>query len=331
MNDVKLEPLAQVPLAPWRAEAEIMRDWNGPVSSPTVSICCATHNHRNWIEDALRGFLCQETRFPFEIIVRDDASQDGTTEIVREFARRYPNIVRPLINAENRFSKGERPSHVWHTIARGKFVALCEGDDYWISPSKLQKQVDLLEAHPEAVMSVALTYQQKGGAPERQMFSTVRTDAKTLLDFEDVHSSYYHTSTYVIRSDILFPVIQRYFMGRTVFGDTALRAILVSLGPFALLPEPVSVYRETGKGIWTSLDKLTQLQWEFDSAKGLADLLSGKHAQRQRSRLYGISLGMFKVHTKRGSLLPGLRWAPRVLWYGVRKIPGYISKKLSLP
>jgi hypothetical protein len=330
VNEDKLKPMAQTPRTPLRTEAEIMREWDGSVSSPLVSICCATYNHRNWIEDALRGFLSQQTRFPFEIIVRDDASQDGTSEIVREFALQYPNIVRPLINAENRFSKGERPSHVWHTIARGKFVALCEGDDYWTSPSKLQKQVDLLEAHPEAVMSVALAYQQKVGFTERRIFPKLRKDQGALLSVEDVHANYYHTSTYLIRSDILFRVLQQYFLGQTLFGDTELRAILISIGPFALLSEPVSVYRDTGKGIWTSLDRLTQLQWEFEAAKRLACVLPDRHSQRQKSRLCGISLQILKEHTKKGSLLPGVSWVARVLWYGTCDIHRYLCNRVGV-
>ncbi len=311
-----------------RSEAQVMERWNGASSSPLVSICCATHNHRNWIDEAIRGFLRQDTTFPFEIVVRDDASCDGTSEIVHEFARQYPNIVRPLINVENRFARGEQAVHVWHTVARGKFIALCEGDDFWISTSKLQKQVELLERYPEAVMSVALSYRQQVGAEARHVLSTLRRDGTTLLGFEDVHSSYYHTSTYVIRSEVLFPVVQRYFAGHALFGDTALRAILVSIGPFVLLPEFVSVYRETGRGVWTSLDRAAKLRWEFDVAKKLAEMLNGKHSKRQRDRLYGISLQILKTHAAEGSLATSLHWLPRVLWYGVCKIPGYVSKRL---
>ena len=99
---------------------------------PVVSICCPTYNHVNYIEAAICGFLAQETTFPFEIIVRDDASTDGTAEIVRQYSRRYPNIIRAVIEKENQLNKGVRPIHVWPSLATGEFIALCEGDDFWV-------------------------------------------------------------------------------------------------------------------------------------------------------------------------------------------------------
>lgn len=139
---------APAPLA-LRAEADIIGSWQG--DEPVVSILCSTYEHADFIEDALRGFLGQETTFPFEAIVRDDASTDGTAEIVADFAERYPGIIRAHLQPTNHWRSTDR-ERLW-TFARGRYLARCEGDDYWIDARKLQTQVETLERNPDAVLS----------------------------------------------------------------------------------------------------------------------------------------------------------------------------------
>jgi len=111
-----------------------------------VSICCATYNHQKYIRDAIEGFLMQKTTFPFEILIHDDASTDGTADIIREYEAKYPDIIKPIYQTENQYSKGINPYIAFvYPRAQGKYIALCEGDDYWIDPLKLQKQVDYME------------------------------------------------------------------------------------------------------------------------------------------------------------------------------------------
>lgn len=118
---------------------------------PVVSICCITYNHAPFLRKCLDGFLMQQTSFPIEILIHDDASTDGTDEIIREYAARLPEIVFPLFEEENQYSK---PNHKYIDLynyerAQGKYIAYCEGDDFWTDPKKLQKQVDFLEANPD--------------------------------------------------------------------------------------------------------------------------------------------------------------------------------------
>lgn len=119
---------------------------------PLVSIRCITYNHELYIRDALEGFVMQKTKFPFVAIVHDDASTDGTANIIREYADKYPDIIKPIFESENQYSKkdGTLTSIMDKACeATGaKYVAMCEGDDYWTDPLKLQKQVDFLESHP---------------------------------------------------------------------------------------------------------------------------------------------------------------------------------------
>ncbi|WP_217645440.1 glycosyltransferase family 2 protein [Oceanisphaera psychrotolerans] len=140
IKNLKVGDAVPVPPEP-RAESEIMANWKGDLSQPLVSIVCHTYNHVNYIKDALNGFLMQETDFPFEIIVHDDASTDGTTEIVKEYVEIYSNIIVPVIQSENKWSKGVMPRSFTFPKVRGKYIALCEGDDYWVSASKLKSQV----------------------------------------------------------------------------------------------------------------------------------------------------------------------------------------------
>ena len=143
MNIELLEIGSPAPVTPKpRSEVEIMGTWTGDKSKPVVSIVCHTFNHVNFLKDALNGFLMQETNFPFEIILHDDASTDGTTEIVKEYSEKYPSIITPIIQTENQWSKGNTPRVFTFPNVNGKYIALCEGDDYWISPKKLQTQID---------------------------------------------------------------------------------------------------------------------------------------------------------------------------------------------
>lgn len=116
-----------------------------------VTVICLAYNHAKYISDALEGFVMQRVDFPFEVIVHDDASTDGTADIIREYQSRYPDIIKPVFQKENQYSQGiSIPQAFLYPLIRGEYVALCEGDDYWTDPHKLQKQVDALESHPES-------------------------------------------------------------------------------------------------------------------------------------------------------------------------------------
>ena len=125
------------------------------VSPPLVSISCMTYNHASFIKTCLDNLLGQKTNFPFEIMIHDDASTDGTREIIEDYVSRYPNIIFPLYQKENQYSKGVRglSSQYNYPRCRGKYIAICEGDDYWNDPLQLQKQVDFLEAHDDYVLT----------------------------------------------------------------------------------------------------------------------------------------------------------------------------------
>lgn len=115
-----------------------------------VSVSCIAYNHEKYIVQCLEGLLMQKTNFKFEILVHDDASTDRTADIIREYEKKYPDIIKPIYQTENQYSKGIPITSTYQYFrAKGKYFATCEGDDYWCDEYKLQKQYDLLEAHPE--------------------------------------------------------------------------------------------------------------------------------------------------------------------------------------
>ena len=141
-----------------RSENEIIQNWKKDVTKPVVSICCIAYNHEPYIEDALEGFLIQETDFPFEILIHDDASTDKTADIIHEYEARYPKLIKPIYQTKNQYSQGKKPSYFNFERAQGEYIAMCEGDDYWIDPLKLQKQVDFLKKNPEA-LAIIFSYE----------------------------------------------------------------------------------------------------------------------------------------------------------------------------
>ena len=119
---------------------------------PMVSICCITFKHEKYIRECLDGFIMQKTNFPFEVIVHDDASPDKTADIIREYEAKYPDIIKPIYQTENQYSQKIKP--LWKHVfprCRGKYIAICEGDDFWCDENKLQMQYDFMEANPDYI------------------------------------------------------------------------------------------------------------------------------------------------------------------------------------
>lgn len=109
---------------------------------PLVSVCCLAYNHAPYIRDCLEGFVMQRTDFPFEVLIHDDASTDGTADIIREYEAKYPEIIKPIYQSENQYSRGVNVGFKTLDLVQGKYIAFCEGDDFWCDPLKLQKQVE---------------------------------------------------------------------------------------------------------------------------------------------------------------------------------------------
>jgi len=134
-----------------RTEAEIMKNWKNDISSPLVSICTRTYNLENFITEALDSFLMQETDFPFEIVIDDDCSTDETVEVIKRYMEKFPNIINADLLEKN---IGVRMNFIKNMQrAKGKYIAPCDGDDYWTDSSNLQKHIDFLEKNDDYVVT----------------------------------------------------------------------------------------------------------------------------------------------------------------------------------
>lgn len=188
-------------------------------NDPLVSICCLTYNQAPYLRECLDGMLMQTCDFNFEILIHDDASTDGTTEIILEYQKKYPNIVKPYIQAENIYSKNFRGINYHFNIkrAKGKYIAYCEGDDYWTDSLKLQKQVELLNQDESIGLVHTNTYflhQAKNSKIVKKITSPF-ADFKSLIRFNTIS-----TLTVCYRKDIaldyyenVFPKLPEFYFG----------------------------------------------------------------------------------------------------------------------
>ena len=147
---------------------------------PLVSIHCLTFNQAPYIRQCLDGFVMQKTNFPFEAIVHDAASTDGTAEIIQEYAEKYPHIIKPILEKENQYTKigFYGIEKLMAEKEQGKYIAICEGDDYWTDSHKLQKQVDFLESHPDYGLHYTQAYQLNQQTGEKTMGWAKQSDFK---------------------------------------------------------------------------------------------------------------------------------------------------------
>jgi len=220
-----------------------------------VSIVCNAYNHEKYIAQCLDGFVSQITNFNFEVLVHDDASTDNTAVIIKEYRSKFPDIINPILQAENKGSQGINNWIVYQfPRARGKYIAICEGDDYWTDPYKLQKQVDLLQLYPSATMSVGLIETFYEHQNLRIPESPYIFNDFPLVYWKVANKRYFHTSTYVIRRDIVVSLSKKY--PKLFSNDVSICFLLIDEGPFVLVNEVLSCYRVTQKGIYTSTNDI---------------------------------------------------------------------------
>lgn len=212
---------------------------------PLVSICCITYNHEGYIRDAIEGFLMQETDFAFEVLIHDDASTDGTADIIREYEEKYPEIIKPIYQTENQYSQGLDPSKNNYVRAKGEYIALCEGDDYWIDRKKLQKQVDALKKNPACNVCFHEAYHKY---QKKRVFKTKRHRGNSRVLAPEqiiVHTNItMPTASIMMRGSILKELIEpRINIPRYVYRDAYFCLISSFPNGAYYLNEYMSVYR----------------------------------------------------------------------------------------
>lgn len=237
------------------AERDIMSQWPADADTPRVSILCHAFNHAPYIRDALNGILMQETRFPFEIILHDDASTDGTADIVRDYQARYPTIIRAVLQRENQYSRGVDPALTTIPLTRGSWVAVCEGDDYWIDPKKLARQIEALERHPECKLCFHPAYRVECATGYSVTIGIYSPDQEAVVPVPEMirkAKGTIPTAALLLRKDVALEFCAfREARPYLTVGDLYLH-ILGSLDAGALyLGAVMSVYRMLTPGSWS--------------------------------------------------------------------------------
>jgi len=233
-----------------RTEKEIMQHWEGDLNTPLVSICTITYNHENFIEEALDSFLMQETNFPFELVVDDDLSPDGTVDIIKKYMKKYPNIMNVNLRTKNVGSMTNFIENMQR--AKGKYIALCEGDDYWTDSLKLKKQVDFLKINP--IYSgcfhdcIVMNNKIDGKGEEYLRIGDKQIDKDVDL-VSIINKNNIPTASIVFKNFI--EDIPKY-LTETSKGDYALMIMIAEHGKIKYIPEVMSVYRIHNGGIWSS-------------------------------------------------------------------------------
>ena len=239
-----------------------------------VSVICNAFNHGKYIRDALEGFIKQKTNFTFEVLVHDDASTDNTAEIIREYEAKYPDIIKPIYQTENQYSKKIKITRTFQVPRiKGKYVALCEGDDYWTDPLKLQKQYDFMEANPDYTMCTCSTvwFDMKLGKAKNKCSTLEDRDVPIEEIILEKKGRVFQYATFFLRSDIFLQVPE--WFSHFKVGDFPLSLHAASTGKVRMLADTMAVYRYGVPGSWS--DRAENIDFRTDvlskSIEGLSE------------------------------------------------------------
>ncbi len=244
-------------------ENEIMESWKGDASKPLVSILCITYNHVDYIEDAIKSFLTQKTDFPYEILIHDDASTDGTTRIIDFYSKRYPNIIKVIYQEKNQYSRGSTPFKFFFEKGLADYCAICEGDDFWICASKLQKQFDTLSGSATYDIVVHRAYKIDKNISVISVIgekaSKVFTPASEIISRG---GGWCATSSIFLRKEIIKQYIDLDLS--TMVSDVFIQCLGAVRGGGIYLDEIMSVYRTGVRGSWSERNSNTKALIEND-------------------------------------------------------------------
>ena len=237
---------------------------------PLLSVFCPTYNHVEYIQQTLGGIIMQKTNFQIEVIIQDDASTDGTSEVVKDFADKYSFVI-PIIHTVNIYSQGKDINEFFFKNARGKYIAVCEGDDYWTDPLKLQKQVDFLEENSNYALCghQYQFYHQNSqiyaDSPNKDLF--LKNEIGMSIDIQTYFKGwYFQTLTTVFRKDCLD--LEFLSKIKTVIDFTFFYSILRK-GEGYLFSFTGGVYRLHNGGMSTSRSPLGHAEWHYNISKEL--------------------------------------------------------------
>lgn len=254
-----------------RTEKEIMQQWQG--DEIMVSVTCVAFNHEYCIAETMDSFLMQDTNFPFEILINDDASTDRTAEILKEYQSAYPNIVKPVLQTENQFSQHINTMAILYPLIKGKYVAFCDGDDYWTDNQKLQIQVDGLEKKPE--LDLCFHYAHTLVNNKKVGIFAKHAENDTIINIQEV----------ILGDGVFCPTASLLFTNRLISslpawfdtaipGDYVAQIMGAANGGALYINRCMSVYRTGEVSSWTESETLKNSQKRKQSLDNLVEQLT---------------------------------------------------------
>ncbi len=260
-----------------------VRDWASEVwDKPVVSIVCWTYNHAEFLEQAIESFLEQTTDFPVEIVIHDDASDDSTPAIIQRYSLQYPRAFVPILQPVNRFKQGLDINEPAYQKATGKYIALCEGDDYWVKNDKLQAQVDFLERNSDLVGCFHRGY-AVNAVGEKVPFVWDNIEYRSSYSQEacifELLSGYPTASLVFKRNCLTFPFPDYFIRYPT---DFMFDILLTESGALAFVDFVGCVYRQHAGGIWSNL---TLADMKTENARRYACLYQNRILRQRYPRV----------------------------------------------
>lgn len=260
-------------------------------AQPKVSVSIITYNHARYIAQAVESALMQQTDFPFEIVIGEDKSTDGTREIVKNLAKGHGDRIRLLLHERKHTSTANgRPTGNWNFAnnvkqCRGKYIALLDGDDYWTSPLKLQKQADFVDANDDCAMCYHNVRILDERNPERVELAENKTGRKTLKNL--LRGNFMQTCSVMFRAG-LFGDFPEWFY-RSPLGDWPLHVLNGRFGDIGYIDEVMGVYRKHSSGAWSQHEEIASRAGTIQSAELLRECLNPsdqKYLDRNIARWY---------------------------------------------
>jgi glycosyltransferase involved in cell wall biosynthesis len=247
------------------------------MTAPLVSVSMITYNHAGFIAQAIEGILQQRTSFPFELVIGEDCSTDGTREVVFEYQKRYPDVIRVITSDKNVGMKRNGLRTV--KACRGRYIAFCEGDDYWHHPEKLQKQADYLESHPECglvyssydVYHVAKRERITDFINYRKWEMPGHMDICDIVESKGGRSRAITTCTVMTRRKLFEEIIEAdpylHQSGHFLMGDTQLWAEMATKARLHYIPESLATHNITDESATRSRDKIKECHFGISGAE----------------------------------------------------------------
>lgn len=219
-----------------------------------VSICCLVYNHEKYLRRCLDGFIMQKTNFKYEVLIHDDASTDDSAKIIKEYAEKYPDIIKPIFQKENQYSKGIKVSMQYqYPRAKGKYIAFCEGDDYWIDENKLQIQYDIMNKYNNVSICVhnVLKINEKGKKIRGEKFPPVSYNQGIIEKQQFMEAGLikgkwlFQTSSYFYRTSNIIELLNEKpdFIEVSMIGDLPLFLFMLTRGDIYYIDRDMSNYR----------------------------------------------------------------------------------------